>query len=335
MTRTRRLVLNLGAVLGAVCVLAALAAVVMDVRPMVFRSGSMAPAIDTGALALVHRVDATALAEGDVVTVPTAAGTLVTHRIVELTSVRDGATLRLRGDANEAIDQQTYHLTEADRLVASAPRVGYAVGWLTGPLGRFALGVYAVFLVMVLLKPTSGAAERARRRPPVPGRRCAPKSRTRIRSVTIAAMVVLLGAAGVTRAAPGWAAWTDTMTVSGTTLGAHVVLPPDAVNCSRSGATATMSWTEKDSRYDYEVVLKREDGTPVSTRQVTGTGTSTAYTAPGDFGLNSMLAGQFDFTVEVRSYLASPTNWRGADVRVASQRIRVSFLTFVASAECV
>ena len=51
-SRGRELALNIGAVAGLVCIIAAAASMFLGIKPLVFRSGSMEPAISTGALAL-------------------------------------------------------------------------------------------------------------------------------------------------------------------------------------------------------------------------------------------------------------------------------------------
>ena len=70
----RQTLLTVGAALGAACLVVAAASALFDVRPLVFQSGSMAPTITTGALALSHDVAASELAVGDVVSVPTGSG---------------------------------------------------------------------------------------------------------------------------------------------------------------------------------------------------------------------------------------------------------------------
>ena len=67
----RELALNVGAVAGTVCILATLASVFFGITPLVLRSGSMAPQISTGALALARTVPAADLRFGDIVSVDT------------------------------------------------------------------------------------------------------------------------------------------------------------------------------------------------------------------------------------------------------------------------
>ncbi len=133
--------LTLGALLGVVCLLSTIAAVAFDVRPVIFRSGSMSPAIETGALAFSRTVPASDLSTGDVVTVTNSKGVTVTHRIESLTRTGGEATLELRGDANEISDSESYVVSEAPRIVFDVPRLGYVVAAISGPWGVFAAGL--------------------------------------------------------------------------------------------------------------------------------------------------------------------------------------------------
>lgn len=154
MTHFRQALLTGGAILGAICLLAALGAVVLDVRPMIFRSGSMSPTIPAGALALVERVDGSDISRGDVVGVIVADGSRVTHRVVEVSVVDDVATLHMRGDANAVTDPAPYRVTQADRVLGAVPRIGYGIEWLTTGAGRLALAMYGAFLLFVIVRPT-------------------------------------------------------------------------------------------------------------------------------------------------------------------------------------
>ncbi|MBB6629525.1 signal peptidase I [Nocardioides sp. KIGAM211] len=148
----RQTLLTVGAVLGGLCVVVAITAAAFGVRPLVFQSGSMAPTISTGSLAISREVPADDLRKGDVVSVPTATGTRVTHRIVKI-DVTDGvATLVLKGDANEVADADPYTVRHADRVLFAVPLLGYVIAWLIGPVGLFLLGLYAAFLLSVILK---------------------------------------------------------------------------------------------------------------------------------------------------------------------------------------
>src|SRR5688500_18151764 len=97
--------------------------------------------------------------------------------------------------------------------------------------------MYAAILLLVLLRPGAPHRAHAARSGHVPGRRHAdmPRPRARVRVITGVALVALGGTLEVTNASHGWSAWTDPAAVTGTTLGAHAVLPPTSVSCSGGG----------------------------------------------------------------------------------------------------
>ena len=195
--RLADLLLTLGAIAGVLCVLVAVAAYAFQVHLVVFRTGSMSPAIGTGALAVSRTVPAGDLAVGDVVTVHSATGQRVTHRIQQLSQGDDGARLVLRGDANDIDDAQPYDVTEADRVIASVPQAGYVVAWLSGPVGIFGGGLLVGLTLLIAF-----------------GRGTAPDpdgTPSGVSGVTAAALVLGLGVAmaGVVSHRDTLASWTD------------------------------------------------------------------------------------------------------------------------------
>lgn len=100
-----------------------------------FRTGSMAPTMPQGALAVSLPVRADELKVGNVVTVQREERSLpVTHRVVHINSVENppaGPALPgnareviLKGDANDHPDARPYIITDARRVVFSLPRLG-------------------------------------------------------------------------------------------------------------------------------------------------------------------------------------------------------------------
>jgi signal peptidase I len=311
---TRNLALTVGAVLGAAVLVGLVAGAAFGVRPVVITSGSMEPAIGTGALALVQRVPASEVRVGDVVTVPTSTGSRVTHRVFAVDGGSPEAVLTLRGDANPTPDPQPYAVSSADRVFLDVPGVGYALGAMRTPAGLLVGGGVAAVL---LLFAGRGGRAGGGGGPPGKGRHRAELRRTRATAGAGAAATLTVALVTV----PSSAAWTDPVDVSGTAIAAHTVLRPASSSCTSAVVSATVSWPG-DARYDYEVVLGRvSPDTVVSTRQVTGAATSTTYTGLTDFGLDTG-AGTVDFQVEVTSYLAGTTAWRSASARTYSN-IRV------------
>ncbi|WP_232680710.1 signal peptidase I [Nocardioides sp. R-C-SC26] len=236
MSQVGRVLLRLSAAVGALCLLATALCLVAGVRPVVVRSGSMSPALQVGAVALLRTAPAEDVVVGDVVSVLAAPGDRITHRVVSVDPMPDGsAALRLRGDANAVPDPRPYTVREVDRLVGHVPWVGRPVLWLRTPAGLAALGLYALTLGWVVVRPGAGD----RRRAQVPrrghlGRR--------------AAAVGATAALAVTATAPADAAWADPVAVSGTTLTAYDV-PAPALSCSGALLSATVSWTAVTSPY--------------------------------------------------------------------------------------
>lgn len=259
--RVERVVLAVGAVIGGLCLVMALVAAAFDLRPLVFRSGSMAPSIETGDLAVAQEVAASELGVGDVVSVKTASGSRVTHRIVTVTQ-RDGhATLALKGDANSATDAEPYDVETADRVLFSVPAGGYVLAWLAGPMGLFLLGGYVVGLLTRVARP----------RP-----RLSDAGRAGLPALATVAVLGLLAGAGSQASAP-WtlAAWTDAVGVSGTTLRAYTVPPSPSFTCGTLGVLSVkFNWTAVAGATDYTLHYGSGGATTLSTTSTTATVTS-------------------------------------------------------------
>ncbi|MBP2418544.1 signal peptidase I [Microlunatus capsulatus] len=313
----RESALTLGAVAGVLCVLVVLAGAVLDLRPLVFRSGSMGPEIPTGSLALARTVPATALAVGDVVSVTDAAGRRVTHRVVGLSRAGDTAVLRLRGDANDVEDAQAYPVTEADRVIASVPRAGYVVAWLSSRpatfLGGLLVGVGAAWAFRGARSPAdagTGSSARAvprvragrgarraaaptaaRRRadpaPPAPSGR-SPEARSgaveRRGSAGPPFAVLLVGLVllPALRPADTAAAFTDAAPATSASLTSYTVPPPPALSCTGGLGTVTFTWPTGSGALDLVFVA----GTRTATVSVPATQTSYVLT-PGLLGTGS------------------------------------------------
>lgn len=149
-SRGRELALNIGAVLGLLCIVAASVSMFLGVTPLVFKSGSMSPGITTGALGLARTVPAEQLAVGDVVSVNDSTGDRITHRVTALEPQSDGSmSMTMRGDANGADDPVPYFVNEADRVFFHINGLGYAVAWLSNPVAIFLGGMLAGGLCVI------------------------------------------------------------------------------------------------------------------------------------------------------------------------------------------
>jgi signal peptidase len=106
------------------------------------RSGSMEPAIRTGALVVLAEVDAEEIDIGDIITFdrPDGAGGRVTHRVIDVISDGGGRAFLTKGDANDVPDPWRVPVAGTQlRHVFDVPILGYLFGWLSSPLARAGL----------------------------------------------------------------------------------------------------------------------------------------------------------------------------------------------------
>ncbi|WP_148046069.1 signal peptidase I [Nocardioides marmoriginsengisoli] len=296
-SRGGRLLLTLTAIVGALCAVVAVLALVLGVRPIVFRSGSMAPAVDTGALGFSRTTDAADLRVGDIVTVTNAQKKTVTHRIVAIGPGDGSATLQLKGDDNPVADQEIYTVASVPKLWFAIPDGGYVIAWFSKAPGSYLLGGYVMLMLMLAFRrrqdsddagtatpvlDEAGAGPGPAPVPPVepvaPGAR--KKSRRGPFAVVTAGAIVALAAAVVSGwSQTTWAAWNDTVATSGTSIatgtwGAVAPPAPTGVTCTAGSANAntiTISWTAVPSATNYRVT--RTPGSPIS-----GAATSQTFT---------------------------------------------------------
>lgn len=295
----RESALTVGAVTGVVCMLLTVAALAFDVRPVIFRSGSMSPAIDTGALAISKSVDAKDLAIGDVVTVKTGAGVRVTHRIQDLSLANGKATLVLRGDANGVADERAYVVKTADRVLFDIPKAGYVVSWASGPVGIFVGGLLVGLLMLTAFGPGS-----RRNKPGTPK----PNNR-RMSGVVVATLALGVFTTGAAGTQQTQAYYTDSAAMtSGTFSRAAAPAVPAApviTGCLRKGNDITLTWTASPDPTTFEIrytpalgfaaqsvpgTLRTIDSTGQNLNNVTGQIWIVAITGAGTSGQSNHFA---------------------------------------------
>jgi signal peptidase I len=269
--------LTVGALLGLVVLVGAVLGPTFGARPVFFRSGSMAPSIETGSLALVRRVPATDLRAGDVVTVTTRSGTRVTHRIVGIEPSSSGhVVLTLRGDANRSVDAERYLVGSAYRVFWHVPRLGYAASALSTTPTLLAFGLTLAGLLAARGpsgSPSAGRPRHVRRR----------HRARRVGATGAATIAVIAGPTGPASAVP----WTNGVDIGGTTLTARTV-PAPTVSCGTLivGST-TLSWTAVPGATGYTLhygaggTTTETIGAGVTSKTFSGVATS------GDFSVNA------------------------------------------------
>lgn len=252
LSRLQNNLLTLGAILGGLCILAVIAALLIGAKPLVFRSGSMAPAIPTGALALSVPIEAASIRAGDVISVETADGVRITHRVAKADVSGDTATVTLKGDANPIPDAAPYVLRKSERVVAHAPFLGYAVAWLSTSAAVFAGGLFTAYLLYLAFGAPGRRRSGPGSRPEGPlsvelpseepqhgnrwgGHRAGSshgRRASRLTAMALASLSILTGGALHT-AAPSQAAFTDSALATGQFTAAALTAP--ALTCQNSG----------------------------------------------------------------------------------------------------
>lgn len=269
--RVRQAVLGVGAVVGLLSLVLALAGIVCDAKVLVFRSGSMSPTIHTGALAVARYTPAGDLRVGDVVSVTDAGGTRITHRVTAVEHRGTRAVLTLKGDANTTPDPTAYDVRGADRVVASVDHLGYAASAAGSPVGLALLGAYGAFLASVLLRKRSPETEPPRG--PGPARRRRGLARSVVRAGATA-LVAVLGVAVPLRLpmVPTLAAFTDTATTTGSTFGTATIAAPATFTCGTLGVlSVTFNWSAVAGATSYTLHYGSSGSQTVTTASTSAT----------------------------------------------------------------
>lgn len=129
------------AALGALCLALTATALALGARPIVVRTGSMAPGLPVGTVALVRPQPAATAGVGDVVAVVRADGRRILHRVWKTRPAGSGArTLVLRGDRNRTADPAVTVGT-VERPLLVLPAAGRPLTWLGGRWVQYWLGV--------------------------------------------------------------------------------------------------------------------------------------------------------------------------------------------------
>lgn len=233
----QRTALNAGAALGTLCLLFAALTAILGLTPLIFASGSMAPAIPEGSFAVARTVPVSEVAPGHVVSVITSDGTRLTHRVV---SADPETGLVLKGDANAVPDLQPYLVETVEQVVVSVPGLGYVVSWFARPWVVFLGGLFCAYVLFLAFGrgpegPAAGphpprrtaraATGRGRRR------RSAGRGLMARKGAVFAAVAALLFPAGAVAAVvPTQAAFTATGTATAG-VAAATMPRPGALTC--------------------------------------------------------------------------------------------------------
>lgn len=135
---------------GLVCIVLVILAVTANISLIMFRTGSMAPTIPAGSVAVVQQVDAAEVSVGDVVTVDRAGDLPVTHRVtsIERGGGDDERVITMRGDANDVEDPSPYEVTTVRTVLFSVPGIAPVIVALGNP---FVLGGITIAVALLVV----------------------------------------------------------------------------------------------------------------------------------------------------------------------------------------
>ncbi|MET3903129.1 signal peptidase I [Paenarthrobacter sp. 4246] len=149
-------VLNIAAAGGAVCILAVVCALLFNITLIMFKTGSMSPAIPAGSLAVVRGIPADEIAVGDVVTVDRPGKLPITHRVQSIVPADGTArTITMKGDANAEADPAPYTVEKARLVLWSVPGLAHPLAAAANPVVLGATTVAVSALVTWVLWPRS------------------------------------------------------------------------------------------------------------------------------------------------------------------------------------
>lgn len=253
-------VLWVTALLGAISLVLGIATIAAGVQPLIFRSSSMAPAIEAGALGLARSVDASEVKVDDIVSVTSGEGVRVTHRVVDIDeSAGEQVSLTLQGDSNAGPDEEAYLVTEVDRVFFDVPYLGYVANWLASPWAMFAAGIIVALLLASLWSRRS-------RRDDAPD---TPRSGSSAAS-TAASGAAIVAAVGLATASLAPVPMTEAyfsdpgMFEAGVIFGTNVtIFDLDTTPCVQDGNNIKVRWKVPSSRFK-TIWFVTEPGQPPS-----------------------------------------------------------------------
>jgi signal peptidase len=117
------------------------------ITPYIVLSGSMEPKIQTGSLSFINKnVKFESIKEKDIIAFKLDTGTMVTHRVVNITD----KGLETKGDANNVNDDIiTTKENYVGKNIFSIPKLGYAVRAIQTTVGKVVFGTIIVLLIVV------------------------------------------------------------------------------------------------------------------------------------------------------------------------------------------
>ncbi|MET8316967.1 signal peptidase I [Rhodococcus erythropolis] len=317
--RIHELLLTLGALAGLASIGLFIAGFAFGITPLIFKSGSMSPTIETGALAFARTVPASEVQVGDIVSVYDNQGVRITHRVETVEQQGNNlAIAQLRGDANPVTDPDPYVITEADRVFFSINRLGYVAVWLSGPSG-LVLGAIAVGGLLYI-------AFRPRKRPdegePRLDRQDAHGDSHAFKAI-IALATVGLSVAGIANIGGTQAAFTGMATAGSIsfTTAASFPKPPASMTCSDKGTSVVLAWPGVATD-TFRIIVRNATNTtqPPLIRDVTGLSTTLTLS---DLPSGGILLSNTNYDVELHGLVGTYVTPEYTGYRISSSTLLI------------
>lgn len=165
--RTGRVVADvllwIAAVGGVICIVLVVLALTAQITLIMFRTGSMSPAIPAGSVAVVQRMPAADIEVGDVVTVDRDGELPVTHRVTAIVAgADDERVITMRGDANASDDPVPYTVSSVRVVLFSVPGIATIIAGMGNPIVLGGLTVAATILVVWAFWPRADTVRRGK-----------------------------------------------------------------------------------------------------------------------------------------------------------------------------
>ncbi len=144
-------------VLAVVLAIAFAGARLLGFNVFMVLSGSMEPAIETGSLIYIKKIDCNELKSGDVITFMLSKNTVATHRIVDIIPDETDPTLlrfQTKGDANNSVDGAPVHCQNVlGTPIFTIPKLGYLASYIQQPPGSYLAVAIGAALVLFIYLP--------------------------------------------------------------------------------------------------------------------------------------------------------------------------------------
>lgn len=151
----------IAAVSGLVSIGLVIASFGFGISLIMFKTGSMSPAIPAGSLAIEREIQASEIHVGDVMTIDRQNQLPISHRVTSVSPDQgEFRAITMRGDANSIDDPIVYVVDHGRIVLFSAPGLSGVVVWLSHPLVHGVLAIGAAGLVLWAFWPRTERRKR-------------------------------------------------------------------------------------------------------------------------------------------------------------------------------